>query len=353
MSRRYIMLLWAALFMIGLVAVACSDTGTETLVRRVSSPPGTHPADTSPLQPADSKKKKKKPADDDPASLNVPFRVSYVDEAPRTDGDAVKGCELTKHDIGAAVAPVSFVDAETAYLERRYGRAAELFRCYAEQHPDVLWGHFMHGLSGWKEGDLAEAEASFGRALWVDPDHLKSLQNLSRVLLERGRLEEASDVLRVAVDVDPTSNVTHRLVGRVLYAQGTVDQAVDAYRHAIVLDDEDRWAMNNLALIFIEQERYDEAIPPLARAVTLGDDVPTFHNNLGIALEPVGHVSSAAEAYRSALSVDPAYEKASMNLARVEVVRERPTSQSFDLDAVAQRFTDALLKWNVEAVVEP
>jgi Flp pilus assembly protein TadD len=90
-------------------------------------------------------------------------------------------------------------------------------------------------------------------------------------------------------------------VGRVFYAQGTVDEAVDAYRHAIVLDDEDRWAMNNLALIFIEQKRYDEAVPPLARAVTLGDDVPSFHNNLGIALEQVGHFSSAAEAYRSAL----------------------------------------------------
>jgi myo-inositol catabolism protein IolC len=42
-----------------------------------------------------------------------------------------------------------------------------------------------------------------------------------------------------------------------------------------------------------------------------------------------------------------------MNLARVEVVRERPTSEPFDLDVVAQRFTDALLEWNVEAVVEP
>ena len=204
MSRRCIILLWAALLMTGLVAVACSDTGTETTVRRVSSPPRTHPAAPQPASADDSKKKKKTPANHDPESLNVAFRVSHVDDAPQ-----------------------------------------------------------------------------------------------------------------------------------------------------IVLDDEDRWAMNNLALIFIEQERYDEAVPPLARAVTLGDDVPSFHNNLGIALEQVGHFSSAAEAYRSALLVDPAYEKASMNLARVEVVRERPTSQPFDLDVVAQRFTDALLAWNVEAVVEP
>ena len=53
MSRRCIMLLWAALLMIGVVAVACSDTErTETLVRSVSNPSLTHPADPSPRQPA-------------------------------------------------------------------------------------------------------------------------------------------------------------------------------------------------------------------------------------------------------------------------------------------------------------
>ena len=44
----------------------------------------------------------------------------------------------------------------------------------------------------------------------------------------------------------------------------------------------------------------------LDRAVTLDDDVPSFHNNLGSALEQVGRFSSAAEASRSALLVDPA-----------------------------------------------
>jgi hypothetical protein len=130
-----------------LAAVACSDTGTETLVRRVSSPPRTHPADTATPQlvsrpgarnhgqktgaarrtfsqePASadaSKKKKRKPANHDPESLNVAFRVSHVDDAPRIDGDAVGGCELTTHGIGAGVAPVSFADAERVYHERRY-----------------------------------------------------------------------------------------------------------------------------------------------------------------------------------------------------------------------------------------
>ena len=53
MSRRCIMLLWTALLMIGVVAVACSDTErTERLVRSGSNPSLTHPSNPSPQQPA-------------------------------------------------------------------------------------------------------------------------------------------------------------------------------------------------------------------------------------------------------------------------------------------------------------
>ena len=340
MSRRGIILLWTALLMTGLVAVACSDTmGENTLVRIVSNPPVVSPKKTSERRTVPG-----------PEALVTSVATPAGTVTAPSGGDDAKKSKKKTEDIVVAAEPVSFVDGETAYGERRYGQAAVLFRRYAERHPDVPWGHFLDGLPSWKDGDLAEAEASFGRALSVAPDHLKSLQNLSRVLIEQGRFGEASDTLRVAVDIDPTSNATYRLLGRVFYAQGKVDEAVDAYRHAIILDDEDGWAMNNLALILIDQRRYDEAVPALARAVTLRDDVPIFHNNLGIALEQGGRFSSAVDAYRSALLVDPAYEKASMNLARVEVVREGPMSTPFDLDVVAQGFVDDLRGWRADAL---
>ena len=337
MSRQGIVLLWTALLMTGFVAVACSDTRAEdSLVRSLSNRPVASPETTSGRWTA--------PRPEAPVT-SVATPAATV-TAPSDDSKKRK-----KKPGGTVVAaePVSFADGETAYHERRYGQAAELFRRHAERHPGVPWGHFMQGLSCWKDGDLAEAEASFRRALSVAPDHLKSLQNLSRVLIEQGRLDESSELLRVAVDLDPTS----RLLGRVFDGQGKVDEAFDAYRHAIVLDDEDEWAMNNLALMYIDRGRYDEAVRALARAVTLRDDVPSFHNNLGIALEHLGRFSSSVDAYRSALLVDPAYEKASMNLARVEVVREGPMSTPFDLDVVAQGFADDLRGWRADAVIEP
>ena len=110
MSRRCIVLLWIALLVTGLVAVACSDTTSNHLVRSVSAP--------------------------------------------------------------GPVEPVSCVDAGRAYREPRYGEAAELLRRYALRYPDVSWGRFMHGLPCWKDGDVtytAAATVRSGNASLVAP----------------------------------------------------------------------------------------------------------------------------------------------------------------------------------------
>ena len=232
--------------------------------------------------------------------------------------------------------PVSFAGADAAYQAKNYGEAAKLFERYTEQRPDNAWGHFMLGLSAWKGGDPARAEDAFEKALSIDANHVKSLVNLSRVLIAQDRIDEALVTLTHAGDIDPNSTDVQRLLGRAYHAQGNTDEAVDAYRRAIALDVRDAWSMNNLGLLLLEQQRADEGLPLLAKAVELRKDVPAFHNNLGMALEHTGRFVAAAGEYRGALTADPGYGKAQKNLARVEAVkgdREEP----FDLEATAQR----------------
>jgi lipoprotein NlpI len=58
----------------------------------------------------------------------------------------------------------------------------------------------------------------------------------------------------------------------------------------------------------------------LKQAIDLRMNVAEFHNNLGVALEATGSFQAAAEAYKDALLVDPRYDAAKQNLARVEAV---------------------------------
>jgi tetratricopeptide (TPR) repeat protein len=233
----------------------------------------------------------------------------------RSDGEGSSPAATTK-----ITAPLSFGDGQAAYAARKYSDATAIFDRYTTERPANAWGHYMLGLSAWKSGDLAKSEQAFEKALSVDPKHVKSLVNLSRVLIEQKRPDEAVERLSRAAEIDPESTEVYRLLGRTYHTQGKTDEAVSAYRRAIELNELDAWSMNNLGLIFLETDRADEALPLLTKATELRPEVAVFHNNLGMALEHTGDFKGAATEYKAAVAADPGYAKAKRNLERVEAV---------------------------------
>jgi Flp pilus assembly protein TadD len=250
---------------------------------------------------------------------------------------------------------VTYDIAEAAYLERRYDEAVELFSRYTEKKSENPWGFYMLGLSAWKAGDLDKAETAFVQAIELDSSHVKSYINLSRVLLDAERSEEAMTRIDEALAVDPQSSDAYRLKGRAFYQMGDRINAEQAYRQAIEIDHQDAWSMNNLALVLIDEQRFDEALPPLARAVELRGDVAIFQNNLGMVLERLGHFQAAQDAYEVAVTLDRTYEKASLNLDRLSQVDKEPDLEPVDLAVVAQNFADTIERWTVaaEATAQP
>ena len=246
------------------------------------------------------------------------------------DGEGFAGAPTPK-----VIGPVSFADGEAAYQTKNYAEATRLFEEYTTRKSQNVWGHYMLGLSAWKSGDAAKSETAFETALRVDPTHMKSLVNLSRVLIEQKRYDEALEKLTRAGEVDPESVTVPRLMARAYSAKGDTDQAIDAYRHAIALDMTDAWSMNNLGLLYFEHGFVEDAVPYLAKAVLTKDTVAAFHNNLGMALEHSGRFVAAATAYKGALTADPGYGKAKQNLARVEAVKSGP-EEPLDLAALAR-----------------
>ncbi len=246
--------------------------------------------------------------------------------------------------------PVTYEEAESLYKERRYTEATTLFAAFTERKADNPWGHYMLGLSAWKSNDFETAEAAFVRALELDPDHVKSLLNLSRVYLDSERAEEALVRIEEALVLDPLFGVTYRLQGRAFHELARLEEAADAYREAIRIDEKDAWAMNNLALILMEDGFHELALAPLARATELRDDVAIFFNNLGMALEHTAHIRAAEEAYGKAIAIDDSYDKAVQNFARVELVEEDANLAPIDLQTLAQDFVKEIITWSDENI---
>jgi Flp pilus assembly protein TadD len=245
----------------------------------------------------------------------------------RTDGAASLSAATPK-----VTTPASFDDGQAAYQSGKYSDATAIFDRYTSERPANAWGHYMLGLSAWKSGDLATSERAFEKALTIDPRHVKSLVNLSRVFIEQKRYDDALARLSSAAEIDPESTEIYRLLGRAYYTQGKTDEAVSAYRRAIELNERDAWSMNNLGLMLLETGRAEEALPLLTKATDLRPEMPAFHNNLGMALEHTGHFRAAATAYKAALAADPGYDKARRNLARVEAVRGDSEETKIPLD---------------------
>jgi tetratricopeptide (TPR) repeat protein len=233
---------------------------------------------------------------------------------------------------------VSYETAESAYAARQYPLAVTMFQAYTGRRPQNAWGYYMLGLSAWHAGQLDRAEQAFDTALAHDPRQVKSLVNLSRVLLEQNRPHDALDRINQALAIDSGLAESWRVLGRVQAHMGQTDPAVEAYRTAIKIDSSDVWSMNNLGLTLINAGRYADAVGPLARAVQLDSTVPAFGNNLGIALERSGHFTAATLAYKAVLSADSTYDKARVSLQRVDGRPDAVGTEPLDVTALAAEF---------------
>ena len=233
--------------------------------------------------------------------------------------------------------PVTYDKAETAYHAGAYVEATNLFELYVGDHPDNVWGMYMLGLSAWKAGDLETADEALTDARTMRPDHLKSVVNHTRVLLDLDRDDDAQVAVTAALALAPEDLGAQRLQARLYHRTGRLDEAAVSYEDILRQRSDDVWALNNLGLIRIEQERFDEALPPLARAGELAD-VACIHNNLGVALERTGWYAQAAQAYEAALARNADHARATASLARVSGLQDDPSREPLDLIALAAGF---------------
>src|SRR2546430_6767669 len=101
----------------------------------------------------------------------------------------------------------------------------------------TLFRSYMLGLSAWKTGDRDAAVRAFTQALEKDSTHVKSRLNLSRVLIEQGKAQEALPYVEATLRIDSTSNEIYRVLARVKVELGDSTGAIEALKPAIVLHD--------------------------------------------------------------------------------------------------------------------
>ncbi len=240
---------------------------------------------------------------------------------------------------------VTYAEAESAFNQKDYDAAVDLFTRYTNQKTSNPWGYYMLGLSSYRSGDLESAKTAYQKTLELDPGHFKSWINLSRAYLAGGETREAIEALDKALAIDPESTDVYRLQGRAFHNLGQHSEAIASYKQAIILNENDAWSMNNLALVYIEEQQFDLALPVLALTVEINDKEALFFNNLGMVLEHHDQVNLAINAYTKATEIDANNQKAMDNLARISEVREKINLEALDLSELADSFRAMVSEW--------
>jgi Flp pilus assembly protein TadD len=263
--------------------------------------------------------------------------------------ERVPAVETSTESVSTPAAPiaVSYDDAQAVFRSGQYAESVTLFERYVATRPENAHGHYMLGLSSWRAGDAETAERALVRAVELDGSNVRARTNLARVLLEQRRPADAVTHLQAALAVDAGVHEVWRVLGNAHAQLGNVDDAIEAYREAIVLNGDDAWSMNNYGLLLIQLSHFYEAVPPLARAVELTPGSALFQNNLGSALERVGELTAAAQAFEAALAADASHARARANLARVSARIEAgmPARARADLSGYARSFDEQVQRW--------
>jgi tetratricopeptide (TPR) repeat protein len=197
------------------------------------------------------------------------------------------------------------------------GGAEKIYRQILDREPnhgDAL--HFLGVVAG-QRGKFDEAVDLVGRATRVKPDDPDAWRTLAALLADRGRFDEAIVHYRKALELLGDEAEIHRDLGSVLAAGGQLDAAAESLEKAIQLNPNDARAHNELGSVRTRQNRFEEAIAECSQAIAVQSGFSEAHRNLGDALRGKGMATEALAAYSRAIELKPDFARAHFDVAEV------------------------------------
>lgn len=158
-----------------------------------------------------------------------------------------------------------------------------------------------------------EADELFQSALLSAPNDFELHNNHGNLLKSLGQIFKAEASYRRALEINPSSTAYNNL-GMVLHAQNRNLEAEATYRVAIALRGDFPEAISNLAVMLMATGRLDEAERLYTHALASNPKHVALLTNLGCLYKEQGKISESVDAFRRALEIDPSFSMAASNL---------------------------------------
>ncbi|MDQ0314275.1 tetratricopeptide repeat protein [Amorphus orientalis] len=171
---------------------------------------------------------------------------------------------------------------------------------------------------------LDEAEALFRDVLTTEPQNTAAVSGLGGVLLRRGAVDEAFEVIGRATSLDPGNPVNYENLAVVYRLRDESDYALTCLEAAVTAAPDRVEARIGLAEMLISTGRLDDAVEHIETAYQVHPDRPEVLVALGGAHMMRGDLAKAIASYRKALEVKPDTAEAHANLSTIYAGSGRP-----------------------------
>jgi Flp pilus assembly protein TadD len=170
-----------------------------------------------------------------------------------------------------------------------------------------------------EKGMLEEAQADLEDALNLRSDVAATHASLGIVFDLRHDLERGATHHARAVELEPENARYLNDLAFSLFIRGKAREAIPVYQRALRAAPEDRRIRNNLGFAFARTGEFSRATHQFA----LGGTPAQAKNNLGYAYEQAGNLAQAFERYLEAARLDPTLREARENLRHVAETLDR------------------------------
>ena len=113
--------------------------------------------------------------------------------------------------------------------------------------------------------DWMGADASFKRALELEPGNASAFRNAGVLAATLGRFDEAAELTRRAIELDPLNPANYANLGSWYFSSGRLKESDAAYRKAMELNPEFPGAHFRIGLIYLEQSNPQAALAEMER----------------------------------------------------------------------------------------
>lgn len=181
--------------------------------------------------------------------------VVQAQESLKADPDNVDAHRLLARIYVHELGDLNSGDVENENLAKAVEQFEDVLKLEPDDTYSALWLARLYGF----QNQQAKGEQVLRGVLQKDPENEPALEQLSQLLIDEGRPQEAIDLLTRAADEDSSPDLYDWLGEAYLHAKD-YPKAEEAYQKAVQADPDDTRHRHGLAQALMSQDKYAEAL---------------------------------------------------------------------------------------------